>query len=135
MTDSGRRVSPEFPDDLSAWPQLAKAVANARRLEREFQEAGTTNLAAQAALDAAIAEDRARLAEAKLKGQKKLPDAMNVGMAKAALEEAERQRDAAEDARRRGAEIVVETLQQHREEYVPDAEQAVESARVYEGAA
>jgi hypothetical protein len=92
-------------------------------------------LAAQAALDAAIAEDRARLAEAKLKGQKKLPDAMNVGMAKAALEESERQRAAAEDARRRGAEIVVETLQQHREEYVPEARRALASAHAEEAAA
>ena len=42
----------------------------------------------------------ASAAEAKVKGQKKLPAANDVGLAKAALEEAERRRNAAEDARR-----------------------------------
>ena len=46
MTASGRRVAPEFPDDLSAWPNLAKAVANGQRFEREFQEAADAQLAA-----------------------------------------------------------------------------------------
>ena len=92
-------------------------------------------MAAQAALDSAIADDRARLAEARLRGQKKLPDGKNVGVARATLDETERQRSAAEEARRRGAEIVVETLQQHREKWVPDADETVESARVDEAAA
>ena len=47
----------------------------ARRLEREFQEASEAHSAAGAALQTAIAEDRARLADAKLKGRKKLPAA------------------------------------------------------------
>ncbi len=135
LTTSGRRVSVDFPPELAAWPELAKVVENARRLERELQEAGTAHLAAQAALDVAIAEDHARLAEAKLKGQKKLPDGKDLGLARAALDEAERQRSAAEEARSRGAEIVVETLQQHREDYVPEADKAVASARVDEAAA
>ena len=64
LTTSGRRINLEFPADLAAWPELAKVVENARRLEREFQESGTTTLAAKAALDSAVAEDRARLAQA-----------------------------------------------------------------------
>ena len=38
MTDSGRRVTFEFPPDLAQWPELAKVVENARRLDREFQK-------------------------------------------------------------------------------------------------
>ena len=53
VTASGRKISVDFPPELAAWPELAKVVDNARRLEREH-EAG----AAQAALDIAIAEDR-----------------------------------------------------------------------------
>ena len=39
LTTSGRRVSVEFPSELAAWPEFAKVVENARRLERELQEA------------------------------------------------------------------------------------------------
>src|SRR5688572_21411219 len=113
VTASGRRIAPEFPDDLSAWPTLRRPVANAQRLESEFQEAGSAHAAANEALQTAIADDRARLADARVKGQKKLPDARGVADARAAVAEAERQRSAADDARQRGAEIVVETLEQH----------------------
>ena len=56
----GRSVTPQFPDDLAPWPELADAVENARRLEREYQEA-------------AIADDRARLADARVKGGSSSP--------------------------------------------------------------
>ena len=128
MTPSGRQVAPGFPDELADWPDLARAVANATRLEREFHEADAGHVAAKSALDGAVAEDRARLAEAKLKGRKRLPDAQGIDAAKAALDEAERQRDAADDARRRAAEIVLETLEEHRTEYVGLAEEAIERA-------
>ena len=44
------------------------------------------------------------------RGRRTLPEAKAVGAAKTSLEGAERQKNAADDARRRGAEIVVETL-------------------------
>jgi hypothetical protein len=112
LTASGRSVTPQFPDDLAPWPELADAVENARRLEREYQEA-------------AIADDRARLADARAKGQKKLPDARGVTEAQATLTECERQASAANDARRREAEIAVVTLEQHRVAYVRAAEDAL----------
>lgn len=71
----------------------------------------------------------------RVKGQKKLPDARGVADARASLAEAECQRSAADDARQRGAEIVVETLKQHRAVYVRAAEDAVDSARIDEAAA
>ncbi len=81
MTDSGRPIAPQFPDDLSAWPELARAVANAQRLEREFQEAGAALLAAESALEQSVAADRARLAEARLKGRKKLSERLPTTLA------------------------------------------------------
>jgi hypothetical protein len=135
VTESGRRITPEFPDDLSAWPELAKTVSNAQRLEREFQEAGAAHLATESALEVAVADDRARLAEKRLKGRKKVPEARAVGNAKASLDEAERQRNAADDARRRAAEIVVETLEQHRADYVQKGDETLEAARSDEAAA
>lgn len=86
-------------------------------------------------MQAAVAEDRARLAEARLQGRKKLPAPDGVEAAQATLVETERQRDAADDARRRGAEIAVETLEQHRDEYGRVAEDADEAARSDEAAA
>ena len=68
MTASERRIAPEFPDGIYAWPELAKAVANAQRLEREFQEAAAAQRAMKNVLEKAVADDRARLAEAKLRG-------------------------------------------------------------------
>jgi hypothetical protein len=135
LTTSGRRVTPEFPDDLRPWPELDEAVATARRLEREFHEASSTCLEAEAKLQAAVAEDRARVADARLAGQKKLPPARGVEAARAACAEAERQRDASDDARRRGAEIVVEKLEQHRAEYVRAAETVVDATRADEASA
>lgn len=135
LTDWGRRVTPEFPDDLSAWPELAEAVGNAQRLEREFREATAARQAAESALENAVGDDRARLAEARLKGRKKPPQAKAVGDAKAALEEAERQQNAVDDARKRGSDIVVETLEHHRADYVRTGEEALEAARSDEAAA
>jgi hypothetical protein len=132
LTTSGRRITPKFPLDLTPWPELSKAVESARRLEREFQESCAAHLAADTALQAAIAQDRERLAEARLQARKKLPDAKGIDAAKAALDEAERQRNAADDARRRAAEIVLETLEEHRAEYVRVAEEAVERAHLNE---
>src|SRR5688572_6342264 len=102
LTASGRRVTPEFPDELGPWPERAEAVANARRLEREFHEASQACVAAETKLQDAVAEDRARLAEARLEGRKKQPQANGVELARTARAEADRQRDAADDARRRG---------------------------------
>ena len=134
LTASGRRVTPEFPDELGPWPELAEAVANARRLEREFHEASQACVAAETKLQAAVAEDRTRLAEARLEGRKKHPQANGVELARTARAEADRQRDAADDARRRGAEVVVEALELHRERCVRAAEDVVETTRVDEAA-
>jgi hypothetical protein len=135
MSETGRTVKPEFPTDLAPWPELAEAVENARRVERGYQEALAAHSAGEAALKTSIGEDRARLAEAKLKGAKAMPKPDGVQAAKTALEEAERQRNASDDARRRASQIVLETLEAHRAEYIGVAEAAVERARADEATA
>jgi hypothetical protein len=129
MTQDGRQIKPEFPADLAAWPELAEAVENARRLEREHTEALAAQSAAETALKDAIAADRGKLAEAKLAGRKQMPKPEGVEQAKAVLEEAERQRNAADDARRRGAQLVLETLETHRPAWALSAQEIVERAR------
>jgi hypothetical protein len=79
--------------------------------------------------------DRAKLAEAKLAGKKQMPEPKDVEAARQTLDECERQRGAADTARRRAAEIVLETLEAHRAEWIPQAEEAEECAAADEAAA
>ena len=130
-----RYVPPELPVDVSAWPELAEAAENHRRLEREFRECAAAHEAAVAALQQAVADDRAKLAQARLDGAKKLPGADAIEKAEAAVKEAKRQVDAADDARRQAAMVVVEVVETNRVAWLPEADGAIETARVDEAAA
>jgi hypothetical protein len=133
-TSSGRSIVPQFPPEsvLKAWPELLEGIENARRLEREYQEALAAHAAAETALGEAIASDRAELAAARFKGEKKLPAAKHVEAAKAAVEEAVRQRDAADDARRFGGKAVLDAVEQNRDRWQSEADELEESARAEE---
>jgi hypothetical protein len=132
---TGRWASPGLPDDLSPWPELEAAAENSRRLEREHREAQAAHGAAEQALKDAVAEDRAKLTEARLTGKKSLPKPIGVDAAKAALEEAARQRDAADDARQTAAQIVVDVVAKHRGEWVAKAEELADGVKAEEAAA
>ena len=122
---SGRFVMPALPDEL-AEPEAETAVDNGKRLEREFQEAFAAHAAAEQALQEAIAEDRAKLAAARLAGTKKLPAPEGIEKAEQALKEAQRQLDAADDARRQAAGELVDLVAEHREVWAARAEEEAE---------
>lgn len=137
VTDSGRRTTPNFPPDelLASWPEiaeLAEKAGNARRLEREHQETLAAEATAETALAESVATDRAELAAARFKGSKKLPDLKGVQAARDALEEAKRQREAADAARRLGAAAAVACLEANRASWLRTIEEAEEKARAEE---
>ena len=135
-TTSGRSVVPQFPPEsvLKAWPELLEQIDTARRLEREYQEASAAHAAAETALGDAIASDRAELAAARFKGEKKLPAAKRVEAARAAVHEALRQRDAADDARRFGGKAVLDRVEANRSRWLAEADELEENARAEEEA-
>lgn len=130
-----RYRAPELPPDLSAWPELAEAADTHRRLEREHSEAAAAYSAASAALQESIASDRAALAKARLAGAKKLPGSESVQKAEAAVRETKRQLDAADDARRQGVLLVIESVEKNRAAWVAMAQELAEKACADEAAA
>lgn len=130
-TGSGRlRVIGEHLPPIDHFSEYVEARGTIQRLERQHADAAAAADGAHTAFGEAVAADRADLAAAHLKGapKSKLPAGEKVAAARAAIEEAERQRDSLEEARAIAYEQLVDLVRSRRTEWSGTLDELIEAA-------